>query len=62
MVKISRGKKRNEFFILTEFECSRELQTSRGIFLTCKLLGWLCAMGLTRPLECEPTLVLQGLR
>jgi len=62
MVKISRGKKRNEVFILREFEWSREPQISKGVFLTCKLLGRLCATRLSRPLEREPALVLQGLR
>lgn len=61
MVERSRGKERNGVFILTEFECSREPQTSKGVFLTRKLLGWLCAVGLTRPPEREPTLVLRGL-
>lgn len=54
--------KRNGVPILVESESSREPQNSEGVFLTHKPLGWLCAMGLTRPLECEPSLVLHGFR
>lgn len=61
MVERSKGKKRDGFFLLTGFECSRELQTSMGVFLTRECLGWLCAVGLTRPPEREPSLVLRGL-
>lgn len=36
------------------FQCSHELQISKGVLHTCELWGWPCAVGLSRPLGVSP--------